>query len=151
MERARALALQNVLTGKGGPFGAVVVRAGEILGEGTNAVTTIYDPTAHAEVMAIRAACRRLESHSLDGCEIYCSCEPCPMCLAAIYWARCDRIYYDATSEDAAAIGFDDALFYKEIRTDPAMRRVPMRRLPAGDREHEPFLAWRLSTLAVAY
>lgn len=127
--RAIELAEENVRASRGGPFGAVVAQDGEILGEGVNEVTARNDPTAHAEIEAIRAACRRLGSFTLAGCEIYASCEPCPMCLAAIYWARLDRIYYANTRADAARIGFDDASFYDELTRSPAHRRVPAERL----------------------
>jgi guanine deaminase len=114
----------------GGPFGAVVVAAdGSVVGEGCNRVTSANDPTAHAEIVAIRAACVRLEAFSLDGCTLYTSCEPCPMCLAAAYWARIDRIVYSASRADAAAGGFDDALIYEEIGRPLEDRQIPMRRL----------------------
>jgi len=112
MRRALALAEENVRSGRGGPFGSVIVRNGEIVGEGSNQVTSLHDPTAHAEISAIRNACQALRSFSVAGCEIYTNCEPCPMCLAAIYWARLDRVYYANTRDDAAGIGFDDAFFY---------------------------------------
>src|SRR6266567_139029 len=120
MQRALDLAIENVNARRGGPFGAVVVRGGAILAEGTNLVTSTLDPTAHAEITAIRAACRVLQSFQLTGCEIYTTCEPCPMCLGAIYWARPDRVYYAGTREDAAAAGFDDALIYDELLVPPA-------------------------------
>jgi len=113
MRKANALATDNVRSGAGGPFGAVIVRDGVLISEGANRVTQENDPTAHAEVCAIRAACRSLATFSLHGCEIYTSCEPCPMCLAAIYWARIDRIYYGNTSADAARVAFDDAFLYR--------------------------------------
>lgn len=109
----------------GGPFGAVVVREGLVVGRGQNRVVVGADPTAHAEVVAIRDACARLGTHDLRGCVIYSSCEPCPMCLGAIFWARIDRIVYAATREDAAAAGFDDSFFYDEISRAAAQRRVP--------------------------
>ena len=110
--------------GKGGPFGAVVVKDGQIVGRGGNQVTLDNDPTAHAEVIAIREACKNLGTFQLTGCEIYASCEPCPMCLGAIYWARPDRIYYAANREDASAIGFDDSLIYKEMNLSPEKRII---------------------------
>lgn len=113
--RAIELALENVRTRRGGPFGAVVVRDGEIIGEGTNLVTSSNDPTAHAEVVAIRNACRKLGSFELTGCEIHSSCEPCPMCLAAIYWSRAARLEFAATRHDAADAGFDDEFLYREL------------------------------------
>ena len=126
MKRAIELSRTNMLKGAGGPFGAVVVKDGKIIGEGWNQVTSIQDPTAHAEVMAIRAACKGIGTHELSGAEIYTSCEPCPMCLAAIYWARIDKIYYANTRKDAAAIDFDDDFLYQEIPKDIEARRIPM-------------------------
>ncbi len=115
LRRAIALATQNVESGAGGPFGAVVVRDGKIVGEGANSVTASNDPTAHAEVNAIRAAAKTLGTFTLAGCELYTSCEPCPMCLAAAYWARLDAVYYGASAADAARAGFDDAFLYAEL------------------------------------
>lgn len=109
---------------EGGPFGAVVVRDQEIIGRGWNRVTSTNDPTAHAEVVAIRDACSNLGTFSLAGCQIYSSCEPCPLCLAAVYWARMDQLYYAATRDDAAAVGFDDGLFYEELAKDPEDRSI---------------------------
>ncbi len=129
MEAAVALSRRTMETNTGGPFGAVIVKDGKIVGEGWNRVTSDNDPTAHAEVTAIRDACRRLDSFSLEGCEIYTSCEPCPMCLSAIMWARLARIYYANAREDAAAIGFDDDMIYREIPLHPADRKVPAVRL----------------------
>src|SRR3954449_778305 len=114
MARAIELALKG-MDSNGGPFGAVVVRDGKIVGEGNNRVTSTNDPTAHAEVVAIREACKALDSFQLDGCSIYTSCEPCPMCLGAIYWARPDRVFYACTRDDAATIGFDDDFIYEEL------------------------------------
>lgn len=125
MRRAIELSRENVRRG-GGPFGAVIVKAGQIVGEGFNRVTATNDPTAHAEVVAIRNACERLGSFSLAGCEIYTSCEPCPMCLSAIYWARLDRIWFANTKVDAAAIEFDDHFIYDELAKDPSRRAIPM-------------------------
>jgi tRNA(Arg) A34 adenosine deaminase TadA len=113
----------------GGPFGTVVVRAGKIVGRGWNQVTSTNDPTAHAEVAAIRDACRRLKTFSLADCELYTSCEPCPMCLAAIYWARCRKVYYANTRQDAAQINFDDARLYREVARPIARRELPMKQL----------------------
>ena len=115
MREAIRLAVENVKQGTGGPFGAVVVKEGKIIAACANTVTPDCDPTAHAEVNAIREACRKLDTFQLGGCEIYASCEPCPMCLGAIYWARPSRVYYASTKEDAALAGFDDSLIYKEI------------------------------------
>ncbi len=132
MRRAIALATEAIQYG-GGPFGSVIARDGRIVAEGHNSVTSTNDPTAHAEVVAIREACRMLGSFRLVGCEIYCSCEPCPMCLAAIYWARLDRIYYANTREDAARIGFDDALLYHELGCRREQRVIPAVRLLAAE------------------
>jgi guanine deaminase len=126
MARAIELAIENVRPGKGGPFGAVIVKDGKIIAEGTNSVTSTNDPTAHAEVMAIRGACAKLGAFQLDGCELYTSCEPCPMCLGAIYWARPDRMYYAGTAADASRVGFDDSFIYKEIPLPPAERKIQM-------------------------
>ena len=124
MMRACQLAEESVRQG-GGPFGAVIARNGEIIAEGSNCVTIHHDPTAHAEVTAIRKATQALATHNLSGCEIYTSCEPCPMCLGAIYWAHLDKIYYGNNREDAAKIGFDDDFIYKEIELKPEMRSLP--------------------------
>jgi guanine deaminase len=115
MHEAIELSVNNVKSGKGGPFGAVVVKDGKIIARAANSVTSTNDPTAHAEVNAIREACKVLNTHQLTGCEIYTSCEPCPMCLGAIYWARPDKVYYANTKKDAAAINFDDDFIYQEI------------------------------------
>ncbi len=125
LRRAIALATGNVTSGRGGPFGAVIVRAEQIVGEGVNTVTASNDPTAHGEMNAIRAAAKALGTFRLTGCELYTSCEPCPMCLAAAYWARLDAIYYGACAADAARAGFDDAFLYSELRTGPAVRTLP--------------------------
>lgn len=124
MRRAIELAQHGVKSNAGGPFGAVIVKNGEIVGEGWNQVTSTNDPTAHAEVVAIRNACQKLGTFNLQGCVIYTSCEPCPMCLGAIYWARIEKIYYACTREDAASIGFDDDFIYKEIDLAPEERRI---------------------------
>jgi tRNA(Arg) A34 adenosine deaminase TadA len=125
MRRAIDLSRLHMEAGEGGPFGAVVVKDGEILGEGWNQVTSSHDPTAHAEVVAIRRACVKLGTFQLKGCEIYTSCEPCPMCLAAIYWARLDRIWYANGRADAAAIQFDDAWLYREVALPLEARSLP--------------------------
>lgn len=125
MQYAVDLALQNVESGAGGPFAAIVVRNGEIMAEGANHVTTWNDPTAHAEVVAIRKACEKLQTFQLDDCEIYTTCEPCPMCLGAIYWARPKLIYYACNQKDAADAGFDDQFIYDEINTPYASRKIP--------------------------
>src|ERR1700746_3519185 len=129
LRRAIALATENVVSGRGGPFGAGVAREGIIVGEGANSVTATYDPTAHAEVNAIRAACRTLGTFSLAGCELYTSCEPCPMCLAACYWARLDAIYYGCSAADAARAGFDDAFLYAGFGKDRQVRALPQHQM----------------------
>jgi tRNA(Arg) A34 adenosine deaminase TadA len=129
MRRAIELALKGVDENLGGPFGCVVVKDGEIIGEGSNQVTSTNDPTAHAEVVAVREACRKLNSFQLDGCSVYTSCEPCPMCLGAIYWSRPARIFVAATREDAAAAGFDDELFYTELERPNDERQLRMETL----------------------
>jgi tRNA(Arg) A34 adenosine deaminase TadA len=126
MARAIQLSIENVHSGRGGPFGAVVVKNGAIIGEAANQVTSTHDPTAHAEVLAIRAACKKLGAFELVGCEIYTSCEPCPMCLGAIYWARLSRIYFGNADADASRIGFDDSLIYREIAQPHSQRKIPM-------------------------
>lgn len=129
MEKAVELSLENMRAGKGGPFGAVIVRQGKIVGTGANHVTSDNDPTAHAEVVAIRDACKNLGTFQLDNCEIYTSCEPCPMCLAAIYWARPKAIYYANTRKDAADIGFDDDFLYEELKKNLEERSLPIHQL----------------------
>ena len=129
MRRAIRLSRDNMKSGAGGPFGAVIVKDGEVVGEGWNHVTSGNDPTAHAEISAIRAACKNLSTFRLEGCDIYTSCEPCPMCLAAIYWARIGRIFYANTQNDAAHIHFDDAFLYHEIALPREKRRIPSKRM----------------------
>jgi guanine deaminase len=150
MQRAIDLAIENVNARRGGPFGAVVVRDNAILAEGTNLVTSTFDPTAHAEVTAIRAACRIVGNFQLIGCEIYSSCEPCPMCLGAIYWARPDRVYYAGTRADAAAAGFDDAYIYDQLSVPPGERSIPMLELMRGEAQ-AAFAVWRELAERVAY
>ncbi|MBL0154585.1 MAG: nucleoside deaminase [Chitinophagaceae bacterium] len=133
LEKAIALSRKGMLSGQGGPFGCVIVRGDEIIGEGSNAVTSTNDPTAHAEVVAIRQACKTLGTYQLTGCEIYTSCEPCPMCLGAIYWARPDRVIYANTKQEAAAIEFDDDFIYKEINTPMGERKIPFIHYPHPD------------------
>ena len=125
IEMAADLAREGVAQNEGGPFGCVIVKDGHVIGRGNNKVISTHDPTAHAEIVAIRDACRHLNSHQLSGCTIYTSCEPCPMCLGAIYWARPDRIVYACTREDAASINFDDDFIYKEISTALDQRKIP--------------------------
>ncbi len=150
MERAIELSMENVRSGRGGPFGAVVVKEGEIIAEGVNRVTATNDPTAHAEVTAIREACRKLQTFELKGCEIYTSCEPCPMCLGAIYWARPDRVYFGNTAADAARIGFDDSLIYGEMSTPHSDRKIPMIQMMHHE-ALEAFRAWREMPNKISY
>lgn len=126
MQRTIELAREGVRSGHGGPFGCVIIKDGKIIGEGFNRVTSSCDPTAHAEVVAIRNACTNLKAFQLTGCEIYTSCEPCPMCLGAIYWARPERVYYAGTREDAAKAGFDDNFIYSEIEKPLSDRSIDM-------------------------
>jgi guanine deaminase len=142
LRRAIQLAQENILSGRGGPFAAVIVRNGEVIAEGANSVTSTNDPTAHGEVNAIRNACRALGTFSLAGCEIYSSCEPCPMCLAAIYWARLGAIYYGSNQLDAAKVGFDDAFLYEEMRKDSANRTIPCTQL-LREEAWAVFAAWQ--------
>lgn len=142
MQMAIDLAVKNVENGTGGPFGAVIVRHDKVVATGVNQVTTLNDPTAHAEVVAIREACRELKDFQLSGCAIYTSCEPCPMCLAAIFWARCNGIFYGATAGDAAEAGFDDAFLYEQVKLAPGGRAIPTSRL-LGDKALASFAAWR--------
>lgn len=150
MAQAIELATENVRSGRGGPFGAVIVRDGVVVATGVNQVTERNDPTAHAEVMAIRNACATVKSFSLTGCAIYTSCEPCPMCLAAIAWSRMENIFYSATAADAAAAGFDDAFLYDELRKHIGKRKIPEQRLLA-ERATESFDAWRRYETRVHY
>ena len=140
MRKAIELSIDNVKNG-GGPFGAVIVRGDEIIATGVNRVTANNDPTAHAEVSAIRAACEKLGTFNLEGCEIYTSCEPCPMCLGAIYWAHLDKMYYGNTKHDAAEIGFDDSFIYEEIALTPEHRRLASCRL-LGEEALKAFRLW---------
>ena len=133
LQLAISLSQEAVENNKGGPFGCVVVKNGKIIGKGYNAVTSLNDPTAHAEIVAIREACQNLNSFQLEGCEIYSSCEPCPMCLGAIYWARPDAVYFASTRSDAAEAGFDDAFIYDEINILPAKRKIKMIHNPAKE------------------
>jgi tRNA(Arg) A34 adenosine deaminase TadA len=141
MRQAIELSRRKMREGAGGPFGAVVVRDGVVVGEGWNQVTSANDPTAHAEVVAIRDACRRLGTFSLRGCSIYTSCEPCPMCLSAIYWARLDRMFYANTRDEAAAIGFDDAFLYEEVALPMPSRSLSTARL-LGREAMDVFEEW---------
>lgn len=126
MALAIRLSLENVRSGSGGPFGSVVVKDGKVVAEAANRVTASNDPTAHAEMLAIRQACQKLECFELKGCDLYTSCEPCPMCMGAIYWARIDKVYFGNLATDAARIGFDDSAIYAEITQPHAGREIPM-------------------------
>jgi guanine deaminase len=150
MRKAIELSIENVRSGRGGPFAALVAKDGEIVATGTNLVTTTFDPTAHAEVVAIREACRALSQFQLTGCEIYTSCEPCPMCLGAIYWARFDRVYYANTRKDAAAIGFDDDRIYGEFAKPMATRCLPFVHLPLGEAA-QVFKEWMAKSDKIPY
>ena len=150
MRKAISLASQNVREGLGGPFGSVVVKDGEIIGEGTNRVATSCDPTAHAEMLAIRAASAKLKNFDLSGCELYTSCEPCPMCLSAIYWARIDRMYYGNTIVEADAIGFSDEFLYKEIALPVAERKLEATRFLENE-ALESFRLWEQMDDTISY
>jgi guanine deaminase len=150
MRRAIELAVENVRAARGGPFGAVIVKDGRIIAEGANLVTSTNDPTAHAEIVAIREACRSLGRFHLTGCEIYTSCEPCPMCLGAIYWARLERVFFGCTRADAAASGFNDELIYRELAAPLADRRLPMVQFMRDDAVRA-FQAWTQAEGRVDY
>ncbi|WP_262902476.1 nucleoside deaminase [Lutimonas saemankumensis] len=129
MDQATAIAIKGVIQNEGGPFGCVIVKDGEIIGRGNNKVTSTNDPTAHAEIIAIREACKHLDSFQLEGCIIYTNCEPCPMCLGAIYWARPEKVYYGCNKTDAAKIGFDDNFIYQELNLELSKRKIPFEQL----------------------
>jgi len=150
MARAIELALENVRAGRGGPFAALVVRDGAIIAEGTNLVTSSNDPTAHAEVVAIRNACRKLRSFQLAGCDIFTTGEPCPMCMGAIYWARPARVVYAATRADAARAGFDDAHIYRQLRLPHRRRGLPLHQLMRAQAQ-APFREWKLKADKIRY
>ena len=141
MRRAIALAIENIRTGRGGPFAALVVKDGRVVAEGANRVTSSNDPTAHAEIVAIREACRVLKQFQLTGCDLYCTCEPCLMCLGAIYWSRPARVYYAGTASDAAEAGFDDAFIYEELKRAAGKRRIPMEQI-LQEESMAIFYAW---------
>ncbi len=142
MRQAIALAKNGMLSGNGGPFGCVIVKDGKIVGQGSNMVLKTKDPTAHAEVVAIRDACKTLDHYQLEGCEVYTSCEPCPMCMGAIFWARPAKVFFACTKEDAAIVGFDDAFIYQEIEVNPANRKIPMNSL-LREESLEAFELWK--------
>jgi len=150
MRQAIDLAIQNVRSERGGPFGAVIVKEGQLVGSGANSVTASNDPTAHAEVVAIRNACRDLGTFQLSGCELYTSCEPCPMCLGAIYWARPDRFYFACGRKDAMTYGFNDALIYDELDRRPEQRTISGQRL-LGDEGIVAFEHWMRSQAKIPY
>jgi len=150
MRIAIALSIENVRSGRGGPFGAVIARGGEIVATGANQVTSANDPTAHAEIVAIRAACQKLSGFQLSGCDLYTSCEPCPMCLGAIYWARPDQVYYASSREDAARAGFDDEFIYSQITLPVDRRRIPMHQVLQHEAE-AAFSAWEEMLNKVRY
>jgi tRNA(Arg) A34 adenosine deaminase TadA len=150
MREAIRLSLENVQTGKGGPFGAVIVKNGEMIATGINEVTGTNDPTAHAEIIAIRNACEKLDSFQLDDCEIYCSCEPCPMCLGAIYWARLKAVYFANTKKDAAEINFDDNSIYQEMGLPINERKLPTIQL-LRDEAQSAFLQWQKNDNKIDY
>lgn len=141
LRQAIALSQEGMENGSGGPFGAVIVKDGKVVGKGYNCVTSTNDPTAHAEVVAIRDACKNLDSFQLEGCIIYSSCEPCPMCLGAIYWARPEKLIYACTAEDAASVGFDDSFIYKEIALTPAERSMASEQM-LGEEALEVMKLW---------
>ena len=150
MRAAIRLSLSKMRANCGGPFGAVVIRQGKIVGRGWNQVTSTNDPTAHAEVVAIRDACRRLQTFQLDDCELYTSCEPCPMCLSAIYWARCQGVYFANTRKDAAKIAFDDDLIYREVAKPVSRRLIPMKQLLRPE-ALKVFTEWKTKTDKIRY
>ena len=150
MRRALALSLANAGSAKGGPFGAVVVKDGKIVGEGANRVTPWHDPTAHAEIVALRAAAKRLKTHDLTGAAIYTSCEPCPMCLAAIMWARIDRMVYACSRKDAARAGFDDDWFYRQVALPVDGRELKAKRMMTP-RGRKAFRVWLANPAKVSY
>jgi tRNA(Arg) A34 adenosine deaminase TadA len=150
LRRAIHLATENAASGKGGPFAALIVRDGQVVAEAVNTVTATCDPTAHGEVNAIRAACKALGTFDLAGCQLYTSCEPCPMCLAAAYWAHIEAVYYGASSADAARAGFDDAFLYGELGKRPAERRLPATQLLCEE-AWASFAAWIASAHKIEY
>ena len=150
MREAIRLSIQMMRRGKGGPFGAVVVRNGKVVGRGCNQVTAANDPTAHAEIVAIRAACQRLKTFQLDDCDLYASCEPCPMCLSAIYWARLRRVFYGNTRQDAARIAFDDDFIYREVALPIRKRALNMKQLLRGE-ALAAFAEWQQKADKVLY
>jgi guanine deaminase len=150
MARAIQLSIDNVRSGRGGPFGAVIVKDGKIIAEGANQVTSTNDSTAHAEMVAIREACRKLAAFDLEACEIYSSCEPCPMCLGAIYWARLSRVYFANADADASRAGFDDSLIYRELALPYSERKIPMIQM-MREEALAAFRAWENKSNKIEY
>lgn len=150
LQLAIDLAAENVKSGRGGPYGAVIVKSGEIIASSGNCVTSHLDPTAHAEIMAIRLACEKLQDFQLTGCILYTSCEPCPMCLGAIYWARLERVFFACSREDAADAGFDDSFIYDEIAISPLQRKIPMQHLVLENAQ-KPFQLWAQQAVKTLY
>lgn len=150
MREAIRLSLSHMRANQGGPFGAVIVRKGRVVARGWNRVASTNDPTAHAEISAIREACKKLKTFQLDDCELYTSCEPCPMCLSAIYWARLKRVYYANTRRDAAKIEFDDDLIYREVSRPVSRRRIPMKQLLRPE-ALKVFAEWEAKTDKIRY
>jgi guanine deaminase len=150
LQQAIDLALENVKTGQGGPYGAIIVKNNQLIAAGANKVTCTLDPTAHAEIMAIRLACKKLNEFQLHNCILYTSCEPCPMCLGAIYWARLEKVYFACNRHDAAAADFDDRLIYEEICVHPSERSIPMLHLNLPD-SRRPFEAWAETSNKIPY
>jgi len=150
MARAIQLSIDNVNSGRGGPFGAVVVKDGSVIAESANQVTSTNDPTAHAEMLAIREGCKKLGVFDLEGCEIYTSCEPCPMCLGAIYWARLSRVYFANADADASRAGFDDSLIYRELALPYSLRKIPMIQM-MREEALAAFRAWESKSNKIEY
>lgn len=150
LQQALQLAADNVDSGEGGPFGAVIVKDTRVIAASANKVTSTIDPTAHAEIVAIRAACKQLNDFQLTGCVLYASCEPCPMCLGAVYWARLDKVYYACNRDDAAAANFDDSFIYDQINMLPQHRRIPMHHINLLN-AREPFDIWNQKADKIPY
>ena len=150
MERAIQLSLENVRAGLGGPYAALVVQDGKVLATGTNQVTATRDPSAHAEIVAIRGACQAIGNFQLRGCELYTTCEPCPMCMGAIYWARLVKVYYANTREDAARVGFDDSFIYNQLALPLESRKIPMIQI-MHEQALEAFREWEKSQTKIRY
>jgi tRNA(Arg) A34 adenosine deaminase TadA len=150
MREAIRISVEKMRDGHGGPFGAVVVKENQIIARGWNQVTSANDPTAHAEIVALREACRQLNGFRLAGCELYSSCEPCPMCLSAIYWARMDRLFFAATRQDAAGAGFDDEWLYRELALPVGQRRLPTRQL-LREVSLDAFAQWKAKPDRIPY